>query len=156
MLELKLYDMLAQYFLYVLLCSSCFACFIAWSHKSWLFVSNPEYWFCFIIALYTCNGTLTYWPDVAGCCPPLLYPEELWLPTEPTEPAGDGVGEREGVPCPSGCIGVVWAGCWKCQNKILKQLWFILNFTYKTIITAWNIKCTQWGKWLYEMLRDKW
>lgn len=31
---------------------------------------------------------------------PLPYPED-WLPTEPTEPAGDGVGDRgEGVPWP--------------------------------------------------------
>lgn len=50
---------------------------------------------------------------------PLLYPDD-WLPTDPTEPAGEGVGDNgDGVPCP-GC----W---WPCWSGVIAAVWFWEN-----------------------------
>jgi hypothetical protein len=58
---------------------------------------------------------------------PLLYPE-LCDPTEPTDPAGDGVGDRgDGVPCPCitellHCSTVVGGLDYKLKKKSKKMI----------------------------------
>lgn len=62
---------------------------------------------------------------------PLLYPDD-WLPTDPTDPAGDGVGDSgEGVPCPPHCSGCNGVGCVACGEQHFNTC---NNYTLKEIL----------------------
>lgn len=72
---------------------------------------------------------------------PLLYPDD-WLPTDPTDPAGDGVGDSgEGVPCPPHCSGCNGVGC----VAYGEQLFITAKYTLKnTLLTMCTVHHTHW------------